>query len=176
MNIVNKIQKKLSRKLAYMKWKKSIPKSSSISYKTSIISGFANLHVEECVSIGTKALIFCTGSKVTIKRKVVIGPGLTIIAGDHNFTTVGKFIIDEHNKLPENDQDVVINSDTWIGANVTILKGVTIGRGCVIAACSCVTKSVPPYSIVGGVPAKVIKKRFTEEQIREHEKILYYQQ
>ena len=49
---------------------------------------------------------------------------------------------------------------------------VTVGKGAVVAACAVVTKSVPPYAIVGGNPAKVIKYRFTENQIEEHERIL----
>ena len=56
---------------------------------------------------------------------------------------------------------------------MTILKGVTIGRGSVIAAGAVVTKSCPPYSIVGGVPAKVLKMRFTSGEIKEHERMLY---
>ena len=85
---------------------------------------------------------------------------------------IGKYILDITEKLPENDAPVVIEDDVWCGANVTILKGVTIGRGSVIAAGSVVTRSIPPYSIAGGVPARVIKKRFSEEQIKEHERIL----
>ena len=54
-----------------------------------------------------------------------------------------------------------------------MVKGVTIGRGSVVAAGAVVTQSFPPYSIIGGVPAKLIKMRFTEEQIREHERLLY---
>ena len=57
-------------------------------------------------------------------------------------------------------------------ANVTILKGVTIGRGSVVAAGAVVTKSCPPYSIIGGVPAKVLKMRFTPAEIEKHERIL----
>ena len=60
------------------------------------------------------------------------------------------------------DQPVVIEDDVWVGANVTILKGVTIGHGSVVAAGAVVTKSCPPYSIIGGVPAKVLRKRFEE--------------
>jgi acetyltransferase-like isoleucine patch superfamily enzyme len=88
---------------------------------------------------------------------------------------VGKFIdqVKDEDKLPENDQDIVIEEDVWCGANVTIMKGVTIGRGSIVAAGAVVTKSCSPYSIIGGVPAKFIKKKFTEEQIREHERILY---
>ena len=55
----------------------------------------------------------------------------------------------------------------------TLLKGVTVGRGSVVAAGALVTKDVPPYAIVGGVPAKVLKYRFTPEQIQEHERQLY---
>lgn len=75
-------------------------------------------------------------------------------------------------KDPDNDQDVIIEGDNWIGMNTTILKGVTIGRGCIVAAGAIVTKSTPPYSIVAGVPAKVIKMRFSEEDIIRHESAL----
>ena len=70
------------------------------------------------------------------------------------------------------DQPVVIEDDVWCGANVTILKGVTIGHGSVVAAGAVVTKSFPPYSIIGGIPAKLLKMRFTEEEIMEHERML----
>lgn len=82
--------------------------------------------------------------------------------------------MDSHEKLPENDAPVIIEDDVWCGANVTILKGVTIGRGSVVAAGAIVTKSCPPYSIIGGIPAKVLKMRFTPEQIKKHEKIIKY--
>lgn len=60
---------------------------------------------------------------------------------------------------------VIIGNDVWIGENVLILGGVSIGNGSVIAAGAVVTKNVEPYSIVGGVPAKEIRKRFSKEQI-----------
>ncbi|MNG32136.1 Virginiamycin A acetyltransferase [compost metagenome] len=56
-------------------------------------------------------------------------------------------------------QGITIEDDCWIGSNVTILDGVTIGTGSVVAAGAVVTKDVPPYSVVGGVPAKIIKER-----------------
>ena len=60
---------------------------------------------------------------------------------------------------------IIIKNDVWIGDNSTILDGVTIGNGAVIAAGSVVTKDVPDYAIVGGVPAKIIKYRFSEVEI-----------
>jgi virginiamycin A acetyltransferase len=61
--------------------------------------------------------------------------------------------------------DVIIGNDVWIGLNATILSGITIGDGVIIAANAVVTKSVEPYAIVGGNPAKLIKKRFSDEAI-----------
>jgi acetyltransferase-like isoleucine patch superfamily enzyme len=61
--------------------------------------------------------------------------------------------------------DIIIGNDVWIGENVIIMGGLNIGNGAIIGAGAVVTKDVKPYTIVGGVPAKEIKKRFTEEQI-----------
>lgn len=139
------------------------------------ISGVENILAEEPMSIGPNSTIYTTGAKLIIKAHFVSGPNLTIITGDHHYV-VGKFLdeIKADDKIPENDQDVLIEEDVWCGANVTILKGVTIGRGSIVAAGAVVTKSCPPYSILGGVPAKVIKQKFTKEQIEAHERILYH--
>ena len=65
----------------------------------------------------------------------------------------------------DNKGDIVIGNDVWIGYEAVILAGVTIGDGAIIGTRAVVTKNVPPYTIVGGVPAKPIKKRFSEETI-----------
>lgn len=67
--------------------------------------------------------------------------------------------------------DIIVDDDVWIGYGATIMSGVHIGQGAVIAAGAIVTKDVPPYAIVGGVPAKVVKYRFSEVFIEELKKI-----
>lgn len=140
---------------------------------SSDFKGLWNLSIGDSSSIPKHSTIYCTEAPLTIGRKVIFGLRPTIITGDHRTDVIGKFIIDSHIKLPENDSPTTIEDDVWAGANVTILKGVTIGRGSIIAAGSVVTKSCPPYSIIGGIPAKIIKYRFSVNEILEHEKILY---
>lgn len=135
--------------------------------------GLWNLSIGDGSSIPKGSVFYCTEAPLTIGKKVIFGPNPTIITGDHRIDIIGKYIMDCNEKLPQNDAPVVIEDDVWCGANVTILKGVTIGRGTVIAAGAVVTKSCPPYSIVGGVPAKILKYRFNKEQILQHENTLY---
>ena len=138
------------------------------------MSGAKNLFLGNNVSIGEDARFMCTRAKIRIGDNVMFGPGVTSITGGHRTDVIGRYMISitDAEKRPEDDRDIVFEGDNWVGANVTILRGVTIGEGAVIAAGAVVTKDVPPYSIVGGVPAKVIKMRFTEEEISEHKRLL----
>ena len=122
--------------------------------------------------VGPKAY-FSTESSITIGNKVVFGPEVYILGGNHDFSQVGVYIADVRSKSPGNDLPVVIEDDVWVGARATILQGVTLGRGSVVGAGSVVTKDVLPYHIVGGVPAQTLKMRFSREQIALHEKGLY---
>lgn len=66
----------------------------------------------------------------------------------------------------DNKGDIVVGNDVWIGYEAVILSGVHIGNGAIIGARAVVTRDVPPYTVIGGVPAKEIKKRFDEETIQ----------
>jgi acetyltransferase-like isoleucine patch superfamily enzyme len=90
---------------------------------------------------------------VSIGNHVNLAQGITVTALNHNFSDPDK-LIDEQGI---STAAVHIGDDVWIGANAVVLPGVTIGNHCVIAAGAVVTKDVPANSIVGGVPAKVIK-------------------
>ena len=116
-------------------------------------------------------LFFRDDDRVVIGKYCSVAYGVTIVAsGEHNYRGVANFPFaavlkgdvdrDTFSKGP-----VRVGNDVWIGANATILSGVTIGDGAVVAAGSVVTESVPPYAIVGGVPAKIIKYRFPVETI-----------
>lgn len=91
---------------------------------------------------------------VEIGSNVNLAQGIVVTALNHNFTDCTKRIDEQGVSTAK----VTIGNDVWIGANATVLPGVTIGNHSVVAAGAVVTKDVPPYSLVGGVPAKILKK------------------
>lgn len=91
---------------------------------------------------------------VEIGDNVNLAQGIVVTALNHNFTDCTKRIDEQGVSTAK----VTIGNDVWIGANATVLPGVTIGNHCVVAAGAVVTKDVPPYSLAGGVPAKILKK------------------
>lgn len=101
------------------------------------------------------------------------------IWGFHNMDgnrMVSKEIIDKEDRYRygKDDELCIVGNDVWIAANVVIVRGVTVGNGAVIAAGAVVTKDVEPYTIVAGVPAKPLKKRFSDETIRTLESIQWW--
>jgi len=106
------------------------------------------------VSISSYVVITTAGN-VSIGNNVLIGYGSKILSANHKIpTNFGTIFGSGHDCKP-----IVIKDGVWIGANVTVLPGVTIGEGAVVAAGAVVTKNVAPFTIMGGVPAKFIKKR-----------------
>jgi acetyltransferase-like isoleucine patch superfamily enzyme len=113
------------------------------------------------ITIGdyTRIGIHCTViGPVSIGAHVNLAQGITVSALNHNFADTKKRI-DEQGITTK---PIIIGDDVWIGANAVILPGVTIGKHCVVAAGAVVTKDVPDNTLVGGVPAKVIKRLKTD--------------
>jgi acetyltransferase-like isoleucine patch superfamily enzyme len=133
---------------------------------------YSHISLGNNVSIGVNSIYISAVAKINIGNYVMIGPNVVIVTGNHRTDVLGEYMYNVKNKLQENDADVNIEDDVWIGANVIILKGVNIGRGSVIAAGSLVNKDIDPYSVYGGNPAKLIAKRLTPEEIIKHEAIL----
>lgn len=106
------------------------------------------------VGIAANAFISVRG-KVEIGNSCIFGPGVKIFSENHNFNDLEIPIFLQG----ATKKGVKIGEDCWVGANVTILDGVKIGKKVVIAAGSVVNKDIPDYSIIGGVPAKILKMR-----------------
>lgn len=118
------------------------------SYNPTIIIG-DNCCLGECIHISSV-------SKVVIGNGVLTGRRVTIVDNDHGSLTKNDLKIPPINRTLSFNE-VIIGDNVWIGDKVTITKGVHIGEGAIIAANAVVTKDVPEFALVGGVPAKVIK-------------------
>lgn len=111
----------------------------------------------------------CSITKSRIGRYTSIANNVAIGQGEHNIfrtstsTKIYSTNIDIFEELTQGE--CIIGNDVWIGANAVIRRGVTISDGAVVGANSFVNKDVPPYAVVGGCPAKIIKYRFEEEKI-----------
>ncbi len=121
-------------------------------------------------SYGYKKFCYRNSKVVEIGAFCSLGPNITISNGNHPIDIVSTSpafyladwgITDRPPQLGSSKNGPIsIGHDVWIGMNVTLLSGITIGHGAVVAAGAVVTKDVPPYAVVGGVPARVIKYRF----------------
>lgn len=119
-----------------------------------MIGGGGVLRVGSRTTINEDAIIGCTDS-ITIGADCMLAPRVYLLDVDHEFSSLDVPISSQGYRT----SPVVIGDDVWIGAYAVILKGVRIGKGAVVAAHSVVTKDVPEYAVVGGVPARVIAER-----------------
>ena len=125
--------------------------------KDSEIDSHKHILIGEKTSIQSRAIIL---GDVKILSNCVIGPNLYVSSFSHKFLKNFSELIINQDKIPNISKPVIINEDCFIGINVFIKPGVSIGRGCVIGASTNVVTDLEPYSIVVGNPAKLIKKRF----------------
>lgn len=116
--------------------------------------------INEKTSINRNFFINARGG-LSIGKNVLIGPYVIIYTTNHIYSDISIPI----NEQGQTEEAVIIEDDVWIGAKAIILPGVNIGKGSIVAAGAVVTKDVPPYSIVGGIPAKIIRNRKVDNKL-----------
>lgn len=133
-----------------------------------------NIYLYDHARIGRRSTIMTMGnSRFIMKRESGAAEGLIVITSNHK-QRIGSF------RTGGNDdniyRDIIVEEDVWIGINVTLLSGAHIGRGAIIGAGAVVTKEIPPYAVAVGNPARVIKFKWSIDDILKHEKLLYTEQ
>ena len=151
--------------------------------KTSTFGRGTVFYAPNSMTIGENVYIgkYCSlETDIEIGNAVLIGNNVGLIGKyDHDYSYLGKsikdspWIGDAYYQFKGKGLKIVIENDVWIGYGSIIVSGVHIGRGAIVASGSVVLNDVEPYSIVAGNPAREISKRFTDDQISEHEKVLY---
>ncbi len=144
-------------------------------YPTNSYFYYKTIELGDDVYIGPGAMLLAKDSSISIGNKTMFGPNVSVVGGNHATHIVGKFMFDyaDEDKRWFDDLPVIFEEDVWVGAGCTILKGVTVGRGAIVAAGAVVTKDIPPYAIAGGIPARVLKFRWSLDEIHEHEQKLF---
>lgn len=146
---------------------KSVGKCFTISDFSSFFKKNA-IEAGDYVFIGAKAHLY---ANLKIGHFVMIASNVAVVGGDHRFDVVGVPIRFAGRDGLEGLL-TIIEDDVWVGHGAIILAGVKIGRGAIVAAGSVVTKDVPAYAIMAGVPAKLLRYRFTPEQQKKHNESL----
>ena len=129
----------------------------------------------------------CNHDRLTIGKfcSIACGAKFLFTSGNHTMRSLSNYtfpiFFDEWNldaknicSAWDNKGDIVLGNDVWVGYEAVIMSGVTIGNGAIIGTRAVVTKDVPPYTIVGGVPAKPIRKRFDDKTIRALENLRWW--
>jgi acetyltransferase-like isoleucine patch superfamily enzyme len=144
-----------------LRWKRLRRRLRTGSGKFSSLTGLSipcpeRVWIGEGVSLNQNVVVnACNGGEIRIGEHSLVGPFVLFRAADHTFSDPDRRIGLQGHQSGR----IVIEEDCWIGGHVTITRDVTIGRGSVIGAQSVVTRDVPPYSVVAGNPARVIRSR-----------------
>ncbi len=136
-----------------------------------VMEGNSTLKRDSVIMNGRAKFIIRNNSGAAEELMIITGNHMSIVG--HSVKDVTNDVKDREDMHNEYDKDIIIDEDVWIGARVTILSGVHVGRGCEIGAGTVLRSSIPPYSIVLGNPAKIVGFRFIPEEAIEHEKKLY---
>ena len=176
MSIFGNIKRLLQINAFKRKWKKYNKHNETIPQ---------NIFPIDCVNVGDytygelNIITFSNRCKLYLGRYISIASKVTFLLDtEHYVNHISTYpfkvkILKLSNPESFGKGNIVVDDDVWIGYGATIMSGVHIGQGAVVAAGAVVTKDVPPYAIVGGIPAKVIKYRFEQEMIDELVKIDY---
>lgn len=168
------LKERISLMMARRKWRKRNAHNAT---------QLVNYYFQDCVSVGKgtygdlQVLTCNRENKLTIGHFCSIASGVTfILSADHDINRISTYPFKAQCLQTQpfegtSKGNIVIDDDVWIGYGATILSGVHIGQGAVIAAGAVVASDVPPYAIVGGVPAKVIQYRFGQDLVDELIKI-----
>jgi acetyltransferase-like isoleucine patch superfamily enzyme len=142
--------------------------------KNLILSKGGVIKRPEQLSIGDNIFInrnfHISAYDMKIGSNVMIGPNFVAECDDHKFNIVGKSMYSI--SKDKNFSGITIENDVWIGSNVVLLKGVTVGEGSIVGAGSVVCRSILPYTVSVGVPCKPIRTRFSPEDLSFHLKLV----
>lgn len=161
---VHKNLRKIRNKFAHIRKRRYSLPASAFIHPTAAVS--RDIQAKEYAFVGPRCRI---GPMTTIGEFSLIAGGTAIVGDDHLFDKVGTPI--QFTGRPS-QRHTYIGRDVWIGHGVIILRGVEIGEGAIVAAGAVVTKSIPPYEIWGGVPARKLRDRFDTEQAKAHNQAL----
>lgn len=144
-----------------------------VLHKPNICSKPENIYLYDNTSIMKNWILLSDTGKFIMKEHSIASTNLVVITGNHNRVIDHTLQDSIANRLADEEKDIVCEEEVWLGSNVVLLPGVKIGRGTTVAAGSVVNRDLPPYCLCAGVPARVKKIYWTEEQILKHEELVY---
>ena len=153
-----------SRRMRFAKWFRGVWAKGILRYKgknVNIERGAVfspQVSIDDNSGIGIRCELY---GEISIGKNVMMGPEVVVYTSGHKHDRIDIPMIEQGS---EDSRPVSIGDDVWIGRRAMIMRGVRIGNGVIIGAGAVVTKDVPDYCIVGGVPAKILKRRDINEK------------